>query len=321
MKKSAALIFVFLIIMSGCFFGWQGSSAPGEPGGGETLLVFGKLGSHQGYFNKPRAGVWFPDESIFVADMTGRIQRFNSSGEYLLAWKTPDITKGRPRALAAAPDGTLLVLDCHYYKVRRYTLEGKLLSSWGVHGTAPGEFALTTDVTVDNAGNVYITQYQEDADCVQVFTPEGRFIRRFGAKGSGPGMFERPMGVTVDSAGFVYVADCCNNRVQKFTSGGKFVKQWGGRGREPGRMFYPYDIVCDPWDRLVVAEYGNNRVSKYNAEGRLLALWGAAGTAEGRCHGPWGVAATAERDVYFVIDSGNNRVQKIRVPDGAGGVK
>jgi DNA-binding beta-propeller fold protein YncE len=279
-------------------------------------LVIGRHGPHQGQFNKPRAAAVSPAGFLYVADMTGRIQKFNMLGEYLLDWSTPDIEKGRPRALAVAPDGTVLVCDCHYYAIRRYTPDGTLISSFGTKGFNTGEFSLMTDISIDEKGNIYTTQYEDRADCVQIFSPDGVFKRRFGSYGKESGQFDRPMGIAVDRNGFIYVADCCNHRVQKFTASGELVKIWGGFGNEPGKLMYPYDIICDSKGRLLVVEYGNNRVSKFSDEGKLLAVWGAHGTGRQNLIGPWGAAATGVEDEYFIVDSSNHRVLKVSIPDG-----
>jgi DNA-binding beta-propeller fold protein YncE len=311
MRKTFIIITV-LAVLAGC------AEAPPEKPATSVFLAWGRKGSGPGMFNKPRAAAFDARGILYVADMTGRVQKFSAEGKYILDWKTPDIEKGRPRALFVDSDGTVLVSDCHYYKVRRYSAEGKLLSSWGKRGKGPGEFALMTDITADKNGNIYTTQFQEDSDAVQVFTREGRFIRRFGRRGEKEGEFSRPMGIAVDNAGFIYVADCCNHRVQKFTAEGKFVKAWGGHGKGRGRMQYPYDIICDPRGRLLVAEYGNNRISKYSANGGLLAVWGGGGTGAGMCLVPWGAAACDEKDVYYIVDTGNNRIQRVRIADGTG---
>lgn len=313
---------IYRVISVACFLcllgAWSAGceSSTGEENG--VLHYWGKRGSHPGFFNKPRAGVWHPEGFLYVTDMTGRIQKFNARGEYLLEWKTPDISNGRPRALALSPEGDIVLSDCHYYTVRVYDPGGKELFSWGKRGDAPGEFALMTDITVDNDGNIYTCQFQENADAVQVFDNQGNFLLRFGSKGKGDGQFERPMGIAVDSKKNIYVADCCNCRVQKFSPRGEFLKKWGEKGEQPRDFYYLYGIKCDKNDRLLVVDYGNCRVAKYDTEGELLALWGGRGIELGKSVNPWDVVTTDEDDVYFLIDSGNDRVQKIRIPDGWG---
>ena len=158
-----------------------------------------------------------------------------------------------PRALAVAPDGTLLVgVATTPQKVRRYTAAGTQQSEFG-------SFTSIVGIATDAAGNVYV--YDGGSSRVQVFTPAGVFVRSFGSSGAGNGqMASSTIGsnkIALDAAGSVFLADEGNRRVQKFDSSGAYVTKWDGTG-SPAGVFTggPYGLRLMPGNRVVVAALG-----------------------------------------------------------------
>ncbi len=93
-------------------------------------------------------------------------------------------------------------------------------------------FEMPYDVTLDDLGNLYITDIQGNR--IFVFTREGKFVRTIGSFGltSPPegakatwrkGSFAHPAGVDVDAEGNIYVVDTGNKRVNVYNSEGKYL--------------------------------------------------------------------------------------------------
>ena len=121
--------------------------------------------------------------NVYVADTYNhRIQKFDSSGNFLLKWGSPRIINGIH--LGSAGDG---------------------------------QFNNPYGVAVDDSGNVYVSDSSNQR--VQKFDSSGNFITKWGSFGTEDGQLKLPNGVAVDNSGNVYVTDMKNNRVQKFTSG------------------------------------------------------------------------------------------------------
>jgi DNA-binding beta-propeller fold protein YncE len=118
-----------------------------------------------------------------------------------------------PTGLAAAPDGTLLVVDSLNFKVKRYRPDGSLQASFGEAGEDEGQFIRPKAVAVDAGGLVYVTDTQRGQ--VMVFTPAGAFLYAAGEVGDGPGQFSLPAGIAVD-AGTLFVADGQHRRVETY---------------------------------------------------------------------------------------------------------
>ena len=100
--------------------------------------------------------------------------------------------------------------------VRKYTLAGVELAHWGSYGTGPGQFNQPFGIAVDAAGNVYVSDTENNR--VQVFTNDGAFLQQWGGYGYAPGQFYRPTAVAVGPDGRIYVSDAWNNRIQVFGS-------------------------------------------------------------------------------------------------------
>ena len=160
-------------------------------------LVWGRRGLSRGRFIKPRAIAIDAADHLYIVDTTGRIQVFDSDGQLLRLWSTPQTENGRPTGLAVkhnpnSGDHTqarLLVADTHYYRMLAYTLDGELVEReqiGGVAGHGDGEFAFVTDAVIDDSGCYYIGEYNA-SDRIQKFDPDGNFITSWGGNGNAPG--------------------------------------------------------------------------------------------------------------------------------------
>jgi sugar lactone lactonase YvrE len=277
-------------------------------------MVWGRHGSSDGRFQKPRAMTIDAQDQLYVVDMTARIQVFTAEGQFLRSWETPVHTNGRPVGLGIDREGNVLVADTHYARVLIYTPEGELLRTiGGRNGTGPGEFGFVTDALQDSQGYYYVSEYGE-YDRIQKFTRDGEFISEWGGHGTEPGQFMRPQGMVIDGEDHIWVADACNHRIQVFDTSGKLLKLWGTSGHAPGELYYPYGLAlgAEGEDAIYVIEYGNHRVQKFTLDGQSLGCWGRHGRQEGQMHNPWALARDSQGRIH-ALDSNNHRVQRIRL--------
>lgn len=279
---------------------------------GEFEKVWGRRGISDGRFQKPRGMAIDAHDQIYVVDMSARIQVFDTDGNFLRAWQTPEHAMGKPVGLGIGNDGQVLVADTHYHRVLIYSPTGQLLQTiGGVAGPEPGQFGLVTDVVQDREGNYYVGEYGE-YDRIQKFSSDGRFLLQWGGHGSEPGQLMRPQGMAIDAQGQIFVADACNHRIQVFDGQGKILRVWGSQGSGPGELYYPYGVQLAPDGSVYVAEFGNHRVQKFASDGRSLGCWGVHGRQEGQLHSPWGLVRDSHGRIH-VLDSHNHRVQRIRM--------
>ncbi len=280
----------------------------------ELDLTIGQRGLSDGRFQKPRAIAIDASDKIYVVDKTGRIQKFDDSGKFILGWRTPAIDSGKPTGLSIDTDGTIMVADTHYYRFLFYTSEGELIEErtiGGTNGPDPGQFAFVTDIVRTTTGEYYCGEYGE-FDRIHKYSSHGQYIDRMGEHGDGPLQFSRPQSLSVDQDGLLWVADSCNHRIQVIDwrkDKPRLVAILGKQGQALGEFQYPYGLILANDGSIIVSEFGNHRVQNLDRNGKSLASWGVAGNRLGELNQPWAAAVDSKNRIY-VVDSGNNRVQR-----------
>src|SRR5215207_9199067 len=79
---------------------------------GQPDRVWGKRGTQDGDFVRPRAAVIDNRDRLWVVDFTARVQAYDLDGLHLgITFRTPDFRNGRPSGLGLSRDGELIVCD------------------------------------------------------------------------------------------------------------------------------------------------------------------------------------------------------------------
>ena len=285
------------------------------------VQVIGSRGVGIGQLNKPRSVAVDAADNLYVVDMTGRVQKFDSNGVFQLLWQMPQTDRGKPKGMCRGRTGDIVVVEPHYQRINHFSTTGRLRAQWGQTGTNAGQFTLPRAVAVNSQNEIYVSEYGT-VERIQRFSLSStgappRLLGSFGQPGNAPGELNRPEGLCVDAQDRVYVADSCNHRIQVFSRDGHFLRAYGRPGRGRGELSYPYDICLDAAGRQYVCEFGNSRIQVFDARDQPLEIIGGPGAAPGQFSNPWGVALDSAGNLY-VADSQNHRVQKlIRRPHAA----
>ncbi|TVQ54787.1 MAG: hypothetical protein EA377_04805 [Phycisphaerales bacterium] len=278
-----------------------------------TEMTFGIAGRALGQFNYPRSiDIDYDREVIYIVDRSGRVQRFDMEGNPQKAWTLPDFELGQPTGITVDDQGRVILADTHYYRVLIFDHDGNELLRFGEYGFDEGQFLYTTRVGVGPEGKLYVGETGGN-DRIQVFSPDGEFLFSFGQFGAGEGELSRPQGMAFNREKTrLYVADACNHRIAVYEPDGTLLRYIGEPGRGLGQLSYPYDVLVLEDESLLVVEFHNNRLQKFRKDGTPVGLYGRIGFRDGEVQYPWSVAGNLDR--IYVVDSGNNRVQRARTP-------
>ena len=114
-----------------------------------------------------------------------------------------------------ALDGeALLIGDTLNFRIQRLAANGEALGGFGQLGDSPGEMPRTKGITIDSAGQIWVTDAHLDR--VTLYAADGKLLISLGTRGEGLAQFSFPAGVAAHPDGRVAVVDSFNRRLQVF---------------------------------------------------------------------------------------------------------
>jgi hypothetical protein len=256
------------------FLGWDGTDWVVHEAGAAAVGCPGQEGSSEG-LNGPRGRPVFSESGdvVFVGDTgNGRLQTFLMpwSGEARIG---EAIVTGLDLPVLLERTGDELLVAVSSDEVRRYSLDGTILGSFGTHGSGPGQFdfAITAGETptlavegdgaflVAEPGNHRVHRWRSGASVGWLGGGATGFASTTSccAAGAGEGWFDRPRGVAVNAAGQIFVADVAGGgRLQKFDASGLLLWEFP-LSFEPGGIYI--DFRGDLW----VTDLTNDRLHEF----------------------------------------------------------
>ncbi len=266
---------------------------------GNWLLAFGSRGTGDGQFSQlndtgegtgPGGVAVDAAGNVYVADTWNhRIQKFDSNGNFVLAWggfvNLSDATSAAdpdsdskfygPRGVAIGPSGNIYVTDTGNKRVLIFDSDGKFVSK------------IDSGVTPERLAQNY--PYDQ------------------------PGEMNEPIGIAVDKDGDVYVADTRNFRIQKFDSTGKPVAQWPipSPNWDPGPYLEPFLALDDAGNIYATAPSGKT-VLKIDPTGQIVGDKAVANNVTLQL--PTGIWADPDGTIYVVDTYGNTVLNLGTIP-------
>ena len=176
-----------------------GRSASADPVATPShLFDWGASGTGPGEFNGSIALAIDSSGNVYVSDQSNsRIQKFDSSGVFLLEWGGLPTGSGDGEFnftfdVAIDASDNLYVVDIFNQGIQKFDTSGNFLLKWGSYGTGDGQFVNPVGVAVDASGdNVYVTDFQNHR--IQKFDDTGAFILEWGSNGTGDGLVQFPL--------------------------------------------------------------------------------------------------------------------------------
>lgn len=224
-----------------------------------------------------------------------------------------------PTAIAVDSNGVVYVADGGNDLVRKISPDGEVTTITGGLPAEPGyvdatgdaaRFDYPTHVAVDAAGNLYVSDYTNDA--VRKVAPNGAVSTVIAAP-----QIRQPGGLAVDDAGNVFVADSSGRRILKVTPGGEvstfsgsgdFYSDGTGDGLAAYAVFGRLEALCRaPSGNFYVVD--SNRIRRIDPNGTVTTLAGLKEEARivdgqgsaARFFDPLGIAAVDD-DTILVSD-------------------
>lgn len=225
----------------------------------DFLSEWGQFGiAKPGYFSYPEFIAVDSEGNSYVGDLGNkRIQKFSSTGEYLIHWGQSGTLPGEfhyPSGIAVN-DEFVYVADHDLHKIQKFYLNGTFADQWGSKGIDDGQFKYPYGVAADSE-NVYVVDTGNQR--IQKFTSDGEFVLSFGTSGMGPGEFLTVLGIDIDDKGNVYVTDKGNRKIEQFDSNGNLIKSFSFRAQN--YVFSPEGIAVDSEGKIFVANSDNNKI-------------------------------------------------------------
>ena len=203
-------------------------------------------------------------DNIYVVDKGNyRIQKFDSTGNFLLAWGSQGIEDGqfiRPIYAAVGPQGNIFVSDDVNPVIQKFDGSGQFLLKWGELGKGNGQFRHATGIAVDSLGNVYISDYENRI--IQKFDSNGEFLASWktgSSRNNGT-----PEAIAIDDQDRIYVTDSKLKQIIIFDSSGETLTTIPLDSVGFFNRISPYGIAIDRTGDIYVTDRDNNRVLKYS---------------------------------------------------------
>lgn len=254
-----------------------------------------------------------------------------------------------PFGLCMDDSGNFYIADNTDHRIRKIAADGivSTLAGTGVAGYLDGpgsaaKFNAPSDLCVDDAGNVYVSDFQNQyirkiAADGTVTTIAGNGIAGYLDGVASVARFNYPRGICIDAQGNLFIADSWNHRIRKIDGNGNVSTLAGYSDtigvQSPGdyadgsdtsaRFNVPCGMSIDSAGNLYLADAYNHRIRKITPAGVVTTVAGSGptGVSNGgfldgavdvaRLNTPTEVFIDQEGEL-FIADTYNNRIRSVK---------
>ena len=230
---------------------------------GKKVKSFGTKGTKEGQFTYPRGVAISQDGYILVTD-DQRLQKLTFEGDCVKSVGSSESGNGplqfsNPTGITVHPTtGQIFIADKYNHRIQVLNKDLTYSHSFGKRGClSPEQFDQPYDVTLDNEGYLYVTDFNNH--CFKKFTSTGQYISTFSSYGSNPGQLCSPSAIIIDN-NLLYVCEWLSDRISIFDTNGCFIHCFGKSGSGKGEFDTPRGITIDSLGNLYVTDAGNKRL-------------------------------------------------------------
>ena len=201
----------------------------------------------------------------------------------------------------AVTDNVIAVSDWGSHQVKKYSLQGELLSVTGCRGDKNGQFYFPGGLAFNNNKLLYVVDGHNHR--VQVFQQDDKFAFSFGNRENNPGQFQCPVRIAIDPNNNILVTDSDANCIHLFTHNGQFIQTINS--------YRPSAITISPTGYLITGHHGDdNKIRVWSPTYQLINQFGKKGSKQGEFYGIKGIAIDSSRTIH-VAEYENKRLQVI----------
>ena len=208
-----------------------------------------------------------------------------------------------PWGVTVSEEGQIIIAEGGGHCISICSPSGEKVKSFGVQGSAPGQFLSPRGVAVDRAGNILVV----DGDRIQKFTNEGNILRFVGGRGDSPYQFFYPVGIGISPGDKVYICDAFNHRVQILNPNLTFLASFGSKGSGDGQFDYPWGVAFDSQGNVYITDSNNHRIQIFIEDGHFLRKFGKRGGGNGELNRPLCIAINSS-DIVCIGERDNHRI-------------
>ena len=240
--------------------------------------------------------------------------------------------------------GKFFVVDSDNSRIQIFDDDGEFQSKFGSSDNSIDEYlgSATGIVVQESTKNILVSDTQTDS--ISVFDSTGDFLFKFDSFDNNDD-FRNPTNMIIDnSKEILYVTDSSNDRIVIFelvtgttcpsgteesVDGVCFVEKFGSAGNDNGEFNEPSGLTFDSTNNLLyVADSNNNRIQVFEiVDGStcpseteeiidgvcFVEKFGSTGTTDGKFDTPVGITLDTTKNLLFVADSDNDRIQVFNV--------
>lgn len=205
----------------------------------------------------------------------------------------------------ALTDNVIAVSDEWSNQVKKYSLQGELVSVIGCQGSETNQFMNPMGLAFSSNKLLYVVD--KDNHRVQVFQEDDTFAFSFGNKGnkwSGPGYFCSIFSIAIDPSNNVLVTDYDGGFIHVFDESGQFIQAI--------KCFWPDSIAVSPTGYLITSHYGDtNQIKVWSPSYSLINQFGKKGSSEGEFNRP--TISMDSSGTIYVAEWDNKRLQVLNI--------
>ncbi len=163
---------------------------------GSYITQWGSQGTGNGEFSSPIAigidsygDAYVVDLGYYLDNYVVRVEKFNSSGNYVMQWSPAAIARGlcvdaTGNVFVSSAGGDFVVSDC----VVKFTGTGEELVTWGSYGSGNSRFIHPVGVAVEASGDIYVVdsgnhriqKFGPSTNCQLPSAPTGLTVENLG---------------------------------------------------------------------------------------------------------------------------------------------